>query len=417
VIPLYEARDFVRRDLRALEPVERPIEEALGLVLAERIVARERVPGFANSAMDGYAMRSRDTSATETRLRVTGSVMAGDVASTPLGVGEAMRVMTGAPIPGGSDCVCMIEEVTLDHDGHEVSIHRTMAARENVRYPGEDIEVGQVLTGSGTELGIVELGVLASQGYATVKVYPRARVGVLSTGNELATSLGPLAEGRIRDLNRPMLLASLRRSGFDAIDLGIIPDDESLITQTFEKAIVEFDAVVSTGGVSVGDVDHVKSAIVKLSGDRARSMKVAIKPGKPMTFGIAGERSTPIFGLPGNPVSTLVGFELFVRPSLRLLGGHPLLERPILDSVLDTALPRRRDGKLHLMHVLVEVGVDGRPHVTKVMRQGSHLVSAIAGANAIAMVPDGEGLDRGQNVQTMMLDFDRFTSAAAESTS
>jgi molybdopterin molybdotransferase len=194
--------------------------------------------------------------------------MAGDVASTPLGVGEAMRVMTGAPIPGGSDCVCMIEEVTPDHDGHEVSIHRTMAARENVRYPGEDIEVGQVLTGSGTELGIVELGVLASQGYATVKVYPRARVGVLSTGNELATSLGPLAEGRIRDLNRPMLLASLRRSGFDAIDLGIIPDDESLITQTFEKAIVEFDAVVSTGGVSVGDVDHVKSAIVKLSGAR-----------------------------------------------------------------------------------------------------------------------------------------------------
>ncbi len=415
MISLDEARGFVRRDLCTLDPVPRPIDDALGLVVAEVVLARERVPGFSNSAMDGYAMRSSDTSASETRLRVTGAVMAGEVASTPLGTGEAIRIMTGAPVPKGADCVCMIEEVSLDPAGREVSIQRTMAVGENVRHAGEDIEVGQVLIASGAQLGIVELGVLASQGYATVKVYPRVRVGVLSTGSELATSLGALAEGQIRDLNRPMLLASLRRSGFEAIDLGIIPDDEALITRTLENAIVDCDAVVSTGGVSVGDVDYVKGAIAKLCGDRARSMKVAIKPGKPLTFGIAGERGTPVFGLPGNPVSTLVGFELYVRPSLRVLGGHQELERPMLTSVLDTAISRRRDGKLHLIHVVVEIGADGCAHVTEIMRQGSHLVSAIAGANAIAMVPDSEGLEPGQRVRTMMLDFDRFTSPTSES--
>ncbi|HUZ41694.1 MAG TPA: gephyrin-like molybdotransferase Glp [Acidimicrobiales bacterium] len=416
MISLEEAQSFVRRDLAPLRPVELALDEVLGLVAAEQVVARERIPGFANSAMDGYALRADDTSAEATRLRVTGSIMAGDVPTGPLEVGETMRVMTGAPIPDDSDCVCMIEEVTVDPDGCAVTINRTMARGENVRFPGEDIELGQVLIAAGTELGVVEVGVLASQGLACAKVFPRPRVGVLSTGNELTTSRGPLPQGAIRDLNRPMLLASLRQSGFTATDLGIVPDDESLITRAFQNAIGDFDAVVSTGGVSVGDVDHVKSAILKLCGTRARSMQVAIKPGKPMTFGIAGEDGTPLFGLPGNPVSTLVSFELFVRPSLRLLGGHRLLERPVFNSVLDSALSRRLDGKLHVIHVKVAVGADGRPHVTNIMRKGSHMVSAIAGANALAMVPDGEGLDRGQLVRTMILDFGRLDTPLPETT-
>jgi molybdenum cofactor synthesis domain-containing protein len=416
LISLEEAQKFVHRNLTSLRPIELMLEDALGSVAAEQLLARERVPGFSNSAMDGYAMRANDSSTNLAQLRVTGSVMAGDVPTQRLETGDAMRVMTGAPIPDGADCVCMIEEVTLDPDGQNVTINRSMAIGENVRFPGEDIEMGQILIAQDTKLGTIELGVLASQGFASVLVYPRPRVGVLSTGNELTDSIGPLQGGTIRDINRPMLIASLRQSGFTAIDLGILRDNQSLITEAFQNAILEFDAVISTGGVSVGDVDLVKTVIIELCGDRARSMKVAIKPGKPLTFGVAGARGIPIFGLPGNPVSTLVSFELFVRPSLRLLGGHELLERPTFDSVLDCPLLRRRDGRLHLVHVVVAIGADGRPHVTSVMRQGSHLVSAIAGANAIALVPDGGGLDCGQTVRTMILDFDKFDTASPGST-
>lgn len=403
MIALDEAQRFVRQTLTPLPPLELSLDVALGCVVAEERTARERVPGFLNSAMDGYALRSIDTSTGSAQLRVTGSVMAGDVPAKRLAGGEAMRVMTGAPVPDGADCVCMIEEVTVDSRDHRVTIHRTVRIGENVRHPGEDIAIGQILVAPGIELGATELGVLASQGFTSVRVHPRPRVGVLSTGNELTDSTGPLNNGEIRDMNRPILLASLRQSGFTPVDLGIIRDDQSALAEAFQKAVMECDAVISTGGVSVGDVDHVKTVITDLCGERARWMQVAIKPGKPITFGVAGTRSTPIFGLPGNPVSTLVGFELYVRPSLRLLAGQKTLERPTFNSVLDCPLPRSPDGKLHLVHVVVRIHEDGRAHVEGVRRQGSHLVSATAGANAIAMIPDGCGFSIGESVRTIIL--------------
>jgi molybdenum cofactor synthesis domain-containing protein len=311
--------------------------------------------------------------------------------------------MTGAPVPDGADCVCMIEEIQSEPDGAYVGVPRSMSAGENVRYPGEDVTVGQVLLEPGTELGPAELGVLASQGYRSVVVFPRPRVGVMSTGNELSDSGEPLHGGEIRDMNRPMLLASLRRSGFDAVDLGIVRDDLESITRAYESAIESCDAVISTGGVSVGDVDHVKAVIISLSAGRARWMQVAIKPGKPFTFGVAGERAVPLFGLPGNPVSTLVGFELYVRPSLRLLAGHPSYDRPTVNAVLDCPLTRRPDGRTHLVHVALEYDDEGRLHITNATRHGSHLVSAIMGANGLAWVPDGVGLEPGTIVRTLML--------------
>jgi molybdenum cofactor synthesis domain-containing protein len=403
VIPLDEAQGFVLSTLRPLPVVELSLEDALGCVVGEKIVAKMPVPGFANSSMDGYALRSLDSQAAPVRLDVVGSVMAGDVSSVRVQEGQAVRIMTGAPVPDGADCVCMVEETTVEPDGLGVLIARAVAVEEFIRRPGSDVEAGQFLVGAGDELGPAHLGVLASQGIGSLLAHPRPRVGVLSTGNELAGTLDTLAKGKIHDANRPALLALLRQCGFDPVDLGIAADDVAAITDKFEHGVRDCDAVISTGGVSVGDVDFVKAVIGDLCAGRARSMQVAIKPGKPFTFGTTGPQGTPLFGLAGNPVSTLVGFELFVRPALRALAGKRTALRPTLTMVLDCAMPRARDGKLHLVHVVGRYRSDGRVHIERTVAMGSHLLSAVAGANAIAMVPDGDGLDAGESVRGLII--------------
>jgi molybdenum cofactor synthesis domain-containing protein len=403
MIPLDEAQRFVLSTLVPLPVVELALGEALGCVVGEEIVAREPVPGFANSSMDGYALRSIDVAVAPVRLDVVGSVMAGDVSALRVGPGQAVRIMTGAPVPEGADCVCMIEEATVGPGGLAVVISRSIATGEFIRGPGSDVAVAQVLVTAGEELGPAHLGVLASQGIGSISVRPRPRVGVLSTGNELAATLDELGDAKIHDANRPALLALLRQSGFVPVDLGIADDDVSAITRRFEQGLLDCDAVISTGGVSVGDVDYVKTVIGVLCGARARSMQVAIKPGKPFTFGTTGATGAPLFGLAGNPVSTLVGFELFVRPALRTLSGHRTARRPTTTMVLDCPMPRTRDGKLHLVHVACGFHQDGRIHVERTMALGSHLLNAVTGANAIAMVPDGDGLDVGETVQGLIL--------------
>jgi molybdopterin biosynthesis enzyme len=195
------------------------------------------------------------------------------------------------------------------------------------------------------------------------------------------------------------------------VDLGIAGDTPGEITQALERGLTTCDAIISTGGVSVGDADFVKTVLADLVGDSARSMQVAIRPGKPFAFAVAPSSGTPFFGLAGNPVSTLVGFELFVRPALRLLAGHAQLDRPTASMILDFPLPRRRDGKLHLVHVTARFEDDGRLHVTSDARRGSHLLNAVAHANALAMVPDGEGLEAGQEVRAMILSPDQLNDA------
>jgi molybdopterin molybdotransferase len=402
VISIDDARSFVLEDLAPLAPVEAPLGEALGCVCADDVRARVAVPGFANSAMDGFAVRAADTSS-GAALRVTGAILAGDSPQVALGEGEAVRIMTGAPLPDGADAIVKIEDVALEADGRVVRVPATREG-EYVRRPGEDTAVGQLLVGAGDDLGPSQLGVLAGQGLEAVRVHPRPRVGVLSTGNELSEDPEPLPRGKIRDTNRPTLLASLRASGFTAVDLGRVGDDEAEIAERLRQGVLECDAVVTTGGVSVGDVDFVKSVLAELCGARARWMQVAVRPGKPFAFGVAEELGTPIFGLPGNPVSTLVSYELFVRPALRRLAGRRSLERLSVDAVLDVDLARRRDGKVHLVHVSAVLAGDGRLHVVRASREGSHLLSAVAGANAVAWVPDGDGLARGQDVRVMVLD-------------
>lgn len=409
MISFDEARRFVLGHIEPLAPRDVALGDALNCVAAAEVLAREPSPRFENSSMDGFALRAIDTRGGASRLRVIGTIFAGDSPFGSLGEGEAARIMTGAPLPAGADSVCLREATVLDPNGTTVLIEREIALGEAVRRRGDDVAVGQVLVSPGDELGPALLGVLASQGYSSVRAHPRPRVGVLSTGNELSDTTGALAPSMIRDANRPSLLASLRASGFEAIDFGIAGDSSVEITEALERSAASCDAIVSTGGVSVGDADFVKSVLLTLCGERARTMQVAMKPGKPFAFGVTSDAGVPIFGLAGNPVSTLVGFEAFVRPALRRLGGHRVLNRLTINMVLDCPLPRERDGRLHLVHVVARVHADGVVHVESATRHASHLLHAVARANALVFVPDGEGADAGDVVQGMVLDGDQLS--------
>ena len=402
LVPLEEARARVLEGCRRLAPTTVALGEALGLVTAEPVVADQAVPPFANTAMDGFAVRAADTASPPARLQVVASVAAGSAAEVRVEAGQAVRIMTGAPMPAGADAVVMVERTDVDDGGATVVVHAAARPGDHVRAAGDDLSPGQEVFPALTELQPGHLGVLASLGLEAVAAFPRARVGVLSTGDELVEGAGPLRLGQIRDSNRPTLLGLVRRSGFEAVDLGIARDDEQAITAAVERAVAGCDALITSGGVSVGDFDYVRLVLDKLSGGAMAWMQVAIKPAKPLAFGVV--EGVPVFGLPGNPVSSMVSFELFARPALRRMTGHTVLDRRRVQAVADAGLPRRPDGKLHLVRVRAEPGDDGRFHVHPSGGQGSHMLRSMALANALALNPDGPGIDAGQSVPTMLLD-------------
>ncbi|HWD71108.1 MAG TPA: gephyrin-like molybdotransferase Glp [Actinomycetota bacterium] len=399
MIPLAIARQTVLDTCAPLPARQIPLDEALGCVSSEAIVAHEAVPAFANTAMDGYAVRAADTEGAPVRLLVVGTLAAGTAPSTALGAGQAVRIMTGAPIPPGCDAVVMVERTHTD--GAAVIVEQPARPGDHLRLPGEDVAAGQEVFPPRTTLGAGHLGVLASLGHTSVAAFPRARVGVLSTGDELVEGGAPLQPGQIRDSNRHTLLALLDASGCEPIDLGIARDSEAAITSAVEGALPTCDAVLASGGVSMGDFDYVKVVLDRLSAGSMRWMQVAIRPAKPFAFGVLEGR--PVFGLPGNPVSSMVSFELFARPGLRALMGHDQLDRVHVEAVADEDLRRHPDGKLHLARVIATPGVDGRFHVRSSGGQASHQLSAMALANALALLPDGEGVGAGESVTTMLL--------------
>lgn len=405
MIPVAEARRVVLSACEPLPPRRVATSGASGHVLAEAIHAAEAIPPFANSAMDGYAVRAADTMANlPARLRVVDRVMAGDDAGTPVDEGEAVRIMTGAPLPEGADAVCMVEHARVEAGGSIVLIDQALEAGANVRHAGEDIAPGDEVFGPGTRLGPAHLGVLASLGIESLRAHPRPAVAVLSTGDELAGATSALARGKIRDANRPALLAQLRADGFGTVDAGMAGDDETLLAERLQAAASHCDAVVASGGVSVGDRDVMRAVLEKLCGPAAASMQVAIKPAKPLAFGTSEVTGTPIFGLPGNPVSALVSYELFVRPALRRMAGCADLDRPCFPAIAEFDLRRHPDGKLHLLRVVAHRDSDGELAVRPSGGQDSHMLRAMALANALALLPDGEGVRTGERVEVMLLD-------------
>jgi molybdopterin molybdotransferase len=409
VIPLSEAQAFVLEACPPLAPGPTPIDEALGLVVAAPIVATEPVPPFVNSSRDGYALRSADTlpaggASGPVRLQVVALIMAGSSFEGVIGPGQAARIMTGAPIPAGADAVCMLEDCRVEGDGEVVAIDHPVAEGEAVRRIGEDVVVGDVIADPGTVLTPGHVGVLANQGMADVVVHPRPRIGVLSTGDELASGPGPLGPGQIRDANRHTLLALVNRQGWAAVDLGKVGDDEEALSAVLDLAAVSCDAVITSGGVSVGDHDIVKVVLEKRSGGTMRWMQVAIRPAKPFAFGTLDGSGTPVFGLPGNPVSAMVSFELFVRPAVRRMGGHRQLERTVVPAVALADLRRRPDGKTHFVRARVSLDADGAWGVHPMIGQDSHQLRAMADANGLAVLPDGEGVTAGGRVEVLLID-------------
>jgi molybdenum cofactor synthesis domain-containing protein len=395
--PLADVQAAVLRECLPLTPRAVDLQDALGCVVSQPVEAEELVPPFDNTAMDGFAVQAADTLDPPVELKIVGTLAAGAAPEVHVGAGQAVRIMTGAPMPPGADAVVMVERTRAE--GDVVVIEHHAEAGDHVRRAGGDLEPGDVVVEAGTVLTPAHLGVLASLGYQRVPVFPRPRVGVLSTGDELVDGPGQLRPGQIRDSNRPTLLALVRQSGFAPVDLGQVGDDEAAITAAVERGLAACDALVTSGGVSVGDFDYMKAVL-----DRLGAMhwwQVAIKPAKPLAFGTV--KSKPVFGLPGNPVSSMVSFELFARPALRQMGGHRRKFRRQVDAVVAEPVRRQRDGKLHLVRVVATVGDDGRWRVRPVGGQGSHQLAATAAANALALVPDGEGAAAGSTVKIMLL--------------
>jgi molybdenum cofactor synthesis domain-containing protein len=403
LVSIDDGRGFVLSSCRRLEPVRMLIVEAVGHVLAEPVRSSEPVPPFTNSSMDGYAVRARDVKNVPARLRVTGVLMAGvDPGQLVVGEGEAARIMTGAVLPLGADAVCMVEH-TRNEEGF-VIIDEAVGPGTNVRNAGDDIAAGDEVFVVGAQLSAAHIGVLASLGMEQVLVYPRPRVGVVSTGDELTSGQGPLELGKVRDSNRPALLAQVKADGFVPVDLGHAPDEPDALAKTLQDAAQECDALLTSGGVSVGERDFVRTVLEKLGGQHARWLQVAVRPGKPFAFSTLPPNGTPAFGLPGNPVSALVSYELFARPSLRLMAGHENLDRPRLAARAAVDLLRQPDGRLHLVRVQAVASADGALYVRPSGGQSSHQLHALASANALAFLPDGQGVAAGEIVEVMVLD-------------
>jgi molybdopterin molybdotransferase len=383
-----EHLDAVLAGVHELPPFEQQLMDAHGCALCEDVEAGFDLPSFDNSAMDGYAVRAVDVAkASEDApvvLPVVGDLPAGGTQAHALAPGQALRIMTGAQVPRGADAVIPVE--WTDGGVAKVVIRRPSGDNSYIRRRGEDIETGQLLVASGTRLDAKQIAVLAAAGRDVVKVRPRPRVVVLSTGSELREPGQPLGDGVIYDSNSYALAAAVREAGGIAYRVGVVPDDERTFMRVLEEQLVRADLVVTSGGVSVGAYDIVKQALRRLG--TVEFTRVAMQPGMPQGFGVIGEDRTPIFTLPGNPVSAYVSFQVFVRPALRAMLGMTPAVVPTVTATA-TAGWQATEGRRQYSRVEYTVSPDGRGLVRPVSGPGSHLVGGLARANALAIVPEG----------------------------
>jgi molybdopterin molybdotransferase len=379
--------------------------EALGRVLAEAIVSPRDIPPWPNSSMDGYALRSADTTAARPErpvaLRVAGRVAAGMVAERPLGPGEAYRILTGAPLPSGADAVIPQEEVILE--GERVRVQRPVGGAECVRARGEDVRAGDTVLARGRVLGAAELGLLATVGRLQVPVVRRPVVGVLSTGDEVVDLGGALGPGQIPNSNTYALMAQVREAGGEPVNLGVARDDLADIERRLRWGLAS-DLLISSAGVSVGDHDFVKAALEALGAEQ-HVWLVNMRPGKPVTFATvpcADRAALPIFGLPGNPVSAMVTFELFVRPAIRRLGGYPDLGRPVVRARAAEPIPNPGARRGYLRVTLTR-GADQRHEARLTGAQGSGILRSMVAADGLAVVEGHRTVRLHEDVDVIVL--------------
>ncbi|MGI8667969.1 MAG: molybdotransferase-like divisome protein Glp [Jatrophihabitans sp.] len=371
----------------SVDPIELALLDAQGLLLAEHVHAGAPMPGFDNAAMDGYAVRAVDlklaTNDAPVVLPVVGDVLAGMRTVSGMGPGLCMRIMTGAPIPPGADAVIPLEDT--DGGVARVAIRRATRTGECVRRAGEDLAAGALALGPGATLGPQQIALLAAVGHDRVVVQPRPRVVVISTGSELVDVGKQAGFGEVSDSNSYMLAAAARDAGAEAYRVGIIPDDHARLLDTLDSQLLRSDLIITTGGVSMGAFDIVKEALSQLGS--VEFTTIAMQPGSPQGFGTLGRDRTPIFCLPGNPVSALVSFEVFVRPAIRKLLGKRNIHRQSIQAIAlerMTSVEGRREFRRGVLHR----EPDGRYSVSLVGGQGSHLVAALAAANCLVIMEE-----------------------------
>ncbi len=403
MISVEEALERILAEITPLTVIHMPLPEVLGLVLAEDVIAQEDIPPFANSAMDGYALLSQDSqphAGQPPRLRITGEVAAGYVADHAVEPGTAMRIMTGAPVPPGADTVIQVELTrSAGPENAWVEILEAVPPGNNIRPAGEDMHRGQMVLPHGTEIGPWEIGVLATLGWAKVPVIRRPRVAILGTGDEVIEVDEPLRPGKIRNSNSYLLEAAVRRAGAEPQRLGVARDTIESLREKFSEAI-HSDLIITSGGVSVGDFDLVKNIMTEQG--EIHFWRINMRPGKPVAFGHIG--SVPLLGLPGNPVSAAVTFELLGRPVIRKMLGHTRLARPQVDVVVEDGVSDRAMRR-HYVRARVEWR-DGHFVAHTTGNQGSHILTSLLNANALVIVPEG-GVEvhPGDTARAIMLDW------------
>ncbi len=401
MISVDEARRIILEAVKPLPPKRLPLRKCIGRVLAENIHADSDIPPFANSAMDGFAVRAGDVADASPEepalLTVLGDLAAGTVADRTVEPGTAYRIMTGAPLPPGADTVIMVEMTESFDDKVRIMAARPVGA--NVRAAGEDMQRDARVLDADTVIRPPELGVLATVGISHPLVYPAPRVAILATGSELVEVDAQLGPGQIRNSNGYTLYGQVWNTGATPVPLGTVADDEAE-TEAKIRGALECDVVLTSGGVSVGEYDFVKATHEKL-GTEFLFWKINVKPGKPTVFGVNG--STLVFGLPGNPVATMVIFEQFVRPALLKMMGRTQLERWTIDAVADEAFSAK-DGKTHFVRAVVR-RENGAYHVRSTGGQGSHMISSMAKANAfLVLTPERPEIAPGERVPVQLMD-------------
>ena len=381
--PLEDARRDVLSAVELLPEVEVDLDDVHRLALATAVVATDDVPPFTNSAMDGFAVLASDTAVVPVGLKVLEDVAAGHSARGSVVAGTAIKIMTGAPIPDGADAVVRVEDTELD--GTVVSVKATVAVGTAVREAGGDLRAGTEVFGAGETITPAHVAVMASLGLARPLVYRRAIVAILSTGDEVvAVDGGELQPSQIRDTNRPLLKALLAELGADVIDLGIVGDDAVEMRRRIEQGAADADAVITSGGVSMGEYDLVKQILGEIGS--VEFWKVAMQPAKPFAFGhVAGK---PLFGLPGNPVSVMVAFEQFARPALLKMMGHRTIFRPRVPGTMIGRVSTDPDKTVFSRVVATQIGDGWQARL--VGEQSSNVLSALAIGNAFAVVPRGQ---------------------------
>jgi len=412
MLTVEEARDAVLSKIARLEPIRVEVLEALGCVLAIDVVSDINVSPFDNSAMDGYAVQAADLANASVDspivLRVVDHIAAGSMPEVAVGVGEASRIMTGAPMPAGADAVVMVEDtVSLEgagSTGGTVAISRPATPGDHIRRAGEDVRVGETVLRAGEVVNAASVGLMATLGFAQVEVYRRPRVAIVSTGDELVGITERPGPGQIRNSNSFSLAAQVLAAGGEPHMLGIARDNETDTRALLSRAS-EFDLMITTGGVSMGDFDVVKTVLEQIG--ELEFWKVAMRPGAPQTYGTID--GTPFFGLPGNPTSTMVGFELFARPAIRKMRGFATLDRPRVLATLAEDVRKKSDRRYFMRGVLsrVEDAAGGRPTYEARLsgRQSSAMLTSMHRANCLISLPQGlSSVAAGSVVECIRLD-------------